>query len=486
MTTRRAFIGGSCAALGLSAFPGGAWGAADRPLLRLGVISDAHIGLEDRPDGAPFDTARNLGRVLRWLDGQGVEAIAFCGDMAHSGRIDEFRRFADVWRAAFPGDCGADGRRVEKLLITGNHCIGGWPGRWDGADEARQREERFDFGDNPRRLWPELFGETWEPVWRKTVKGVTFVGMHWLKPRPPVADFLRARAGSLPSDRPFFYLQHAHPSGSCHGTYSTSDDGGFAGSFLRGYPNAVALTGDSHGSLADERGVWQGEYTSISSGCIIEGGGNMDYANCNARWHPDWYRRVMRPLDTSDGASALVIDVYASRLVCHRWNVASFLPLGKDWIVPIPARTDGPLAFSRRAAEVRPPEFPAGACATAEFLPHGTAHTMGEGFRGRAAVAVRFPPAANVGGSRVFDYVVTANVPGRDPIVRKILADGFSLPEDLSALPGECLFAAEELPRVVPLVFSVVPRNCWGGAGKAIHAGAVRLPLAGNGENGSV
>ena len=354
--TRRRFLQGALASVGAVSFPTVGWSAADGRRLRLGVISDAHIGLENRPDGMPFDTARNLGRVLRWLDEQGVEAIAFCGDMAHSGRISEFRTFAEVWKGAFPHDRGSDGRHVEKLLITGNHCIGGWPGRWKGVGEAEQREERFDFGDNPDRLWPELFGEPWQPVWHKKVKGFSFIGLHWLKPKPAVAGVIESVSADLDPSRPFFYLQHAHPSHTCHGRYSTSDDGDFAGAFLRNHPNAVAITGDSHGSLADERGVWQGAFTSISAGCVIEGGGNMDlYANCNALWHPDRYRRVMRPLDTSDGASCLIVDVFDSRLVCHRWNVASFLPLGADWVVHVPAREGGPLDFGRRARAVRPP-----------------------------------------------------------------------------------------------------------------------------------
>jgi len=470
-TTRRGFLGGAFAALGTAALPCGAFGAGEDRLLRLGVFSDAHVGLENRPDGAPFDTARNLGNVLRWMDAQGVEAIAFCGDMAHSGLIDEFRKFAAVWKSVFPGDRGGDGRKVEKLLITGNHCIGGWPGRWKDASDAQQRAERFDYGDNPERLWPELFGEPWAPVWHKRVKGLDFVGMHWFYPKPPAAELVRSLKPKLDPTHPFFYLQHAHPTGTCHGSYSTSTDKGFAGAFLKDIPNAVAITGDSHGALTDERFVWQGAYTSISAGCIIEGGGQMEvYANCNAMWHPDWYRRVMKPLDTKDGAGCLIIDVYASHLVCHRWSVVSHLPLGADVVVPIPARSNGPLDFSRRAAAVRPPEFAADAMATAVCLPHGTAHTMGAGCGGKPVVAVRFPAARNVSGSRVFDYVVTVRAEGRQPLVRKILADGFNLPEEFSDLPGECLFAADELPHGVPLAITVVPRNCWEQSGRPLCA----------------
>ena len=79
-----------------------------------------------------------------------------------------------------------------------------------------------------------------------------------------------------------------------------------------------------------------------------------------------------------------------------------------------------------------------------------------------------FPQAESVAGSRVFDYVVQAFAGGREVRRATVLAVGYDLPESRAGAGGECLFGVHELPKGVPTVFSVTPRNCYGACGRAL------------------
>ena len=69
---------------------------------------------------------------------------------------------------------------------------------------------------------------------------------------------------------------------------------------------------------------------------------------------------------------------------------------------------------------------------------------------------------------RVFDYVVTAKTAGKDPVVRKVVAEGATSPESMSNVPTKCIFLASELAEGQQIKFSVVPRECFGLEGKPI------------------
>ena len=168
--SRKQFVGGFAAAFGGLVLPADAFGTGS-PILKFGLVSDVHLGGEGKD--------ADLERVLRFFDAQGVDAVMVTGDIAHTGLVKEFERFAAVWDKVFPGDCGADGRKIEKLFASGNHCIDGWDGRWKGWSEERLRAERFNYADNPQKTWQRLFHEDWHDIFIKHVKGVPFIGAQW-------------------------------------------------------------------------------------------------------------------------------------------------------------------------------------------------------------------------------------------------------------------------------------------------------------------
>jgi len=142
MLTRKSFLATSVSAFGTFVVPSLAAGAPKdgRRLLRFGVLTDVHI----HEDYAPCTTI--LEKELRWLDVQGVEAVVFPGDIASNGRVAELERFAETWEKVFPKGVAADGRRVERVIVSGNHDI---------------------FTDEVRLAWERVLGEKWERILKK-------------------------------------------------------------------------------------------------------------------------------------------------------------------------------------------------------------------------------------------------------------------------------------------------------------------------------
>ena len=434
------------------------------PNLRFGVLSDIHIG-------GKKDAAARAEKALRWLASKDVDAVLCPGDIAHSGLIRELEAFAEVWHRVFPGN----GKKVELMISTGNHDVDAWSGRWKNFTEERMLADRFNYKDNPAKTWRRLFGQKWELIWRREVKGYVFIGSQWSSLKPPVERYFKDHAAELRGGRPFFYCQHEHPKGTCHGSYSMGDDRGESVRALSAFPSAVAITGHSHCAISDERTVWQGAFTSIGAGCVHEGAGGFNYDNVTASWHPSYRKKLMASMADPDswggdakGGGCELVEVFDGYIVVHRQSIDFGRPIGPKWKVPLPARAGGPFDFGRRADRRAAPQFAAQAKVTAKFCPKG--HPLeGVGHKGEPCIYVTFPRARTVSGSRVFDYTVEAFAEGMPaPVVRRIVAAGFAYPEECANLPGECLFSATELPPGKPVRFTVTPRDCFGIAGKPL------------------
>ncbi|MBR3221552.1 MAG: metallophosphoesterase [Kiritimatiellae bacterium] len=472
--SRRGFVGGAFA-FGVAGGPKVDVALADAiscipPNLRFGVVSDVHIG------GKP-DAERQLEKALRWFHVKNVDAVLCPGDIAHSGLIDELEKFAAVWHKVFGGGCAADGRKVELMISMGNHDVDAWGGRWKSYTEEQMLTHRFCYKDNPEKTMQRLFGQKWEVIWRREVKGYTFIGSQWSSLNPPIEAYMKENAATFNPAKPFFYCQHAHPKGTCHGG-SKGVDKGESVRALTPFPNAVAITGHSHCAISDERTVWQGAFTSIGAGCLHEAFGGFEYDNVSAFWHANFRKNLMASLadpkpwggDAKGGCCELV-EVFDDHLVVHRQSVVFGLPIAPAWIVPIPAQRDGAFDFAKRTASRKAqgavPQFAKDAKIEAKFCPNG--HELeSAAHKGEACFYVTFPRAKTVKESRVFDYLVEATADGVNPVVRKIIAAGFAYPEECADIPGECLFSAKELPLGKPIRFTVTPRDSFGLAGCAI------------------
>lgn len=466
---RRDFMRGTFAAgVGL-VLPADAF-AAGRPNLRLGVISDLHLGAEGAGHDIYMD--KRVEKALRWFDAQGVDAVMVPGDIAHSGMIRELVRFASVWNRVFTNDRGADGRPVERLFVTGNHDLEAW---WVKGNGDWRAANVFNHGANLQKVWRELFREDWQLIWKKVVKGYTFIGAQWPTKyvKPPVEKWFREHGDELRGPKPFFYVQHAHPKGTC-GDGKISYDNGESTRALSPFANAVAISGHSHQTLTDESSVWQGAFTSVNAGCLREGS--------NDRWHEGYdsiwpfysakrKQNRMKPLDCSGGGCGLLVDVFDDHLVLRRRSFVDDMPLGPDWRMAIPAKTGGVYDPLRQKAESCGPTFLPSAKLVVEHCTETPKEIAGPMLAGKPCVWLKIPhPRTADLGSRVYDFEVVLKVDGVIKQKRLVLAKGFNLPESRADCLSDCLFGVEELPSSGKVTFEVRPRNSFGVAGREIVA----------------
>lgn len=261
---RREFLVSAASFATLGRLPLFAGGKRDlrNPDIRVGVISDVHI--------------RNAGDekilldVLRWYRNNRVDAVVVAGDVADYGLTWQMDAFMCAWHDTFPGGMIGGKKPVELIYVTGNHEFDIWQ-RIRGTiykDDAKLEPDVFV--KNIEREWRRIFGYDYAPVFVRDVKGYkffcsNFLGWNGAENLSSVRSFFEREKSAIPSGRPFFYVQHVHPKGTCGYKPGKVDD--FT-KCLSQYPNLVALTGHSHAALDDERSFWRGDFTSVNAGTL--------------------------------------------------------------------------------------------------------------------------------------------------------------------------------------------------------------------------
>ena len=466
--SRRFFLG-SCATFGaLAGRRIFATSGATLPKvnLRFGVLSDVHVRNDADHD------SKTLKDAFAYFRDNGADAVLIAGDIADRGRVSQLQYAADAWYSVFPDDKAPDGRHVEKLFVYGNHDVLAW--KWGLKEEERKDPKVVAdaIGCTPEAIaaaWEKCFREKYEPIWIKDVKGYKFIGRHWGQ-NDKLEAFVAAHAGELKGARPFFYTQHDHPRNTCIGAWAWGHDDGTSTRVFSAFPNCVAFSGHSHYTLTDERTVWQGTFTSVNTSSLRYT--SLDYAfRENAAGNPSGYRAWKREgsnerVPTNDGRQGMLVEVGDDAIVIHRREFVWGESLGDDWVVPIPARADGPFSFTKRAAKRKAPAFAPGACAKARIV---------DGKEAEKFVEVSFPAANAVDKCRVFEYEISAIVVEDDVemvvATRRMMANDFFLPESKCGKPGSCRFRLADLPPRAHLRFEVRPLECFGLKGAAISSG---------------
>ena len=448
--TRRTFIG-SALATGFAAWARTGVPAPAAPRLRFGVMSDMHI-----TDAA---SCTAVAKALRYFRERDVGAVVFAGDMIDNGLVGELELFAKTWFDVFPDGCGRDGRKVELLAVLGNHDLQRWTKEW--ADEIGMPWDRVLREDLDRpgcfaAEWKRLFGSAYEPLWTKSVGGVRFVGSsyqyradHQRRTAPAgeeeMPQFLERHRAELAKDELFFFIQHMHPQGTCSAPWTWGQDDGTATEILRTFPNAIALSGHSHTPLNDERTLWQGAFTSVGTGAmgfLIPFGGRE---NSEIDGAPDTGDQLLPRLRPADGKHAMLVSVFDDRIAFERRDFMYDLPLGDDWVVPLPLG-DAPCAAERRAAKARAPQFAAGVKPDVSFgRVKSRTGVESDG------LTVSFPNVfAADGGTRAFDFEVALEERETDVVqirkTKRVYSSGYYRGEAADEKTVRCPFLLSDLP----------------------------------------
>ena len=351
---REFFAGASAFALGagrLFAAPPG-WKPSKKPDLVLGVISDTH--LRTMPTSGRIDAEwsdKYLARALGHFRDENVDAVVHCGDFAHLGQVEEMQAHADAWYRAFPNNRAPAGHEVVKLFVSGNHELRGSTYGGKGMFVRRlypdpEERSRHVLASNMAGNWERIWGERYELVWHKVVKGFHFFGMQWGVDDKVMADLVHGTIGCEPP-RPFFVLRHAYPPSTLLAR-------------MKKHPNAVGLFGHLHYSIANWRKVF-----------LAGGMPWLQVPSLNAHGYPGlreedpWLTKLkiegMEAAGSVRARQGMVVRIYDDMMVVERREFGEGGSLGADWVMPFGKYKPHPFSLDELKKVIGEPQFRAGA-----------------------------------------------------------------------------------------------------------------------------
>ena len=294
--------------------------------VNIGLIADVHIG--DAND------ASDLKRALRLFDSKKADAVVAAGDLTDLGLLSELKQVAAAWNEVFPGNRRSDGEPVVRLFHYGDH---------DTALNFRARKiEVIDKGRwpdyiphiGPGAAWQLAFGEPFEPVVRRRIKGCEFTLVHFLPDGMAGSCVPRDRGitgrATLPDGgRGATALPWLHvfsPHRAYHGLFARpgrgdeiSWDDGASLAIVTNVPNMIALCGHAHISAAND--------TSFH-----RAGGASDFT---AIAIPSLFYQIETwlPKPKGDHAShqALFLTARPGGFAVERLDARTGAKIGKDW-----------------------------------------------------------------------------------------------------------------------------------------------------------
>ena len=310
--------------------------AADAvPLLRVGIVSDIQA--------LPFPGdwgMHNLDRAFFMLAPKRLDVLVMAGDLADGAAPEVFA----AWRELAAERFGSPGPAL--VACAGNHDY--WvSGRFEDRDHRKLYE-----------IFCRGIGQSPEDPFHTAVKGYHFIALsedvNEGQYSPAAVAALEAeicKAVAAAPDKPVFVITHYPPFDTVCGSHCKSAQRQL-GEMLKKYPQAVSFSGHTHYPLEDDRGLWQGEYTAVTTStlayaCMEE----RPYNSCNS----------IVPF-AREATQMLYMEVFADRLVIRRYNVTDRREIKPDrpWTVELP---HDPARAARidRSAGRKAPEFPAGA-----------------------------------------------------------------------------------------------------------------------------
>jgi len=470
--TRREFAKGGLASLGFLALPGGlfavptGWKPKGRPNLVVGILSDTHLqsgwdGVTPH-GGFPLTYVTNAMKLFRERN---IDAFMHLGDAAHRGKNVEAQYHRDIFDKFFPHGKARDGHKVELLLVVGNHELygddKGGPGCWAPniwPDKA-ERDKHTLVGNLPKH-WEQIWGEKYEEVWHKEVKGYHFFGRHWETEEMKLAELVNEKAAalSLSGTKPFFILSHKRHH------FATLNA-------LRAFPNAVAFCGHWHMSNADWKTIFCDNFGITSFPTIQVGACRMDGGNCLDGKERLAKGELVEEKDDpnakktawSEGKypsrQAMIMNVYDDMVVFERHEVGEGGKLGPDWVMPLGEYKPHPFSREELTKAVGQPEFPPKAKLEVKIV------------NAEMGIRVKIPMADGNPDSRVYAYelvVVGDDIKAR--LFKNVFFSGVN--SGISHEPNRGMTTVDVLQSQLPagktLTIAVRPISSLGTKGKAI------------------
>ena len=443
-----------------------------KPLMRLGLLADVHF--ETGENGKRLQNCLCYEPALRYFDERKADGVLVAGDLTDYGTGAALRQLAAIWFKVFPGNRRSDGKPIVPLFIYGDHDMGGYMHKFSWAKThcivPGELDEIISSGDNAARLWKECFHEEWAPIQVKECCGFQFVlAHHPLHTKesdhgnsiPGLADFM-AKLGIDPK-KPFFFVQHRMFRGTVGGDNPCRGwESGKTTEVLKRYPNVLAICGHGHRNAVDDLNLWQGAFTALAVPSI-------NYC-CTRQHHENGCNNSDKDMIMPRGEirkswQGLFGTLYADRFVVERRDFLNNLPLGPDWVIPLPS-PDGSLRTEVRARKAVAPQF-----AKDAKISISERTVVNKAKKETEAVIVSFPVAhATAQTPRTYDYVVTARKDGKVLKEKMAFSKGQFWADRLDVKLVECAFAKSDLPDDwrTSVRFTVAPRDSFGNRGREI------------------
>lgn len=307
--------------------------ADEKPLLRIGVLTDTHVGR----------TKSTCGRVRQAHDlfrRHSVEMIVNVGDVADYHFPTGYAAYRKTVEEAYAGVPAAE--RPKELFVYAAH-------------------DYFNYRGNSRKEWAQHATEAYAQMQRHigaengpyaqgSIKGFPYVvlpqvmtgGVDFAKCEKMIADAVTANPG-----KPVFVFAHEPPAGTTRcGTGHPKKR-----AIFNKYPQVVNISGHTHGTLAEERAIWQGEFTSVNVGCLQKWGSGRSGA-------------VGYSSPAMQNYGVLIVDVYSSRIVFRRFDVRDGAEYRAEnpWMIPWPFDpASAPYSLKNRKDMYTVPRFAEGA-----------------------------------------------------------------------------------------------------------------------------
>ena len=323
---RRKFIGctGAFPIVGMALT---AW-ADEKPLLRIGVMTDTHVG-ETKA------SCRRVKLACELFRRHDVDMVVNVGDVADYHYPKGYAAYRAVVDKAFE----EMPVRPKELFVYAAHDTFAYKGCKKRSEWPKHIDEAF--ADMQR-----LIGAENGPYAEGTIKGIPYV----VFPQSMTGGLdlacvekMIARAVAANPGKPVVVFAHVPPAGT---TRTGRGDARKTALFSK-YPQIVNISGHTHGSLADERAIWQGAFTSVNAGCLQNWGDGRDGIVGNS-------------VKRMNNYGAMVIDVFASRIAFRRFDVrdGSEYHAEMPWIVPWPFDpATAPYRHAARMAASSVPSF---------------------------------------------------------------------------------------------------------------------------------
>lgn len=325
--SRQRFIGGA-AAVGLSV---GLWPKAAMAesscIMRLGVVSDTHIGRTS-------ESCRRAKLAMELFRSLGVDAVINCGDIAELHYPTGYVAYREMMDNVFSGGLS----RPLEVYAYAWHDACAYRGRWGSV--VQDAPQAFD---DVQKLLKAPNGHTASFKFNgyRFLIMPQFTGckgfLSWKEYEKAVASACRETP-----DRPVFVIDHVPPFATvyCSGNWGSWQ----ARQILNRYPQVVVLSGHVHGSLRNDMLIWQREFTVINAGCLQEWSGHFANASPAVR----------------QSYGVVTVDVYPEQLLVRRWDIRdrSEIESNRRWSIPLPfSAKDAPYRIDNRRRDEIPPQF---------------------------------------------------------------------------------------------------------------------------------